>query len=352
MQLPHFHPTPRNSKSLLARSIAFGWAGAHRTRKTWLLLLFGLALTAISIRAGTKPDVLVLRPDIQPYRDAYRGMFEEIGDQFNVAEFLISRDTKVDEVGWVVESLDPRLVVLMGNYAIRHYRGYLDRSKSYAKRRPVVGLMAILVERQLKNLPNAAGIQYEVQGVTIFTHLRSLVRAPIKRVGVLVRKNQNFFIQGQIPACAREEIELVPYVLPSTAPRMDKHIKYGLRHLIRIEKVDALWILNDSVIVSPEMLQDVWIPVLNRYRKPVVVGVERLLRPPIELGQFAVVPDHYELGVQAAQLVWDISERDWQAADLGFQAPLSVKKLLNRKKMESSIGMNEDVIMEIDLVIE
>jgi hypothetical protein len=40
---------------------------------------------------------------------------------------------------------------------------------------------------------------------------------------------------------------------------------------------------------------------INKHKKPVIVGVETLVNPGLGFGTFAILPDHTELGKQLAE---------------------------------------------------
>jgi hypothetical protein len=83
-----------------------------------------------------------------------------------------------------------------------------------------------------------------------------------------------------------------------------------------------------------------------------VVGVEVLVNPALDFGSFAVLPDHYALGSQAAGLLQEIQDAGWKVEDPRVDQPLSVVKILNAKQVRNRVGVKDDKLGEIDKVLE
>ena len=81
-----------------------------------------------------------------------------------------------------------------------------------------------------------------------------------------------------------------------------------LKRAIRLLKrdSDALWLLNDDRLLTPQLIADAWLPGLNEKPwRPTIVGAASLVSSANSLGTFAVLPDHTALGAQAASLVFE-----------------------------------------------
>lgn len=93
--------------------------------------------------------------------------------------------------------------------------------------------------------------------------------------------------------------------------------------------IDAIWVLNDNALLNQSTITKAWIPVLKKSNMPVIVGVESLIATKFNLGTYAVVPDHYALGVQGADMLANIMDAGWVVSDVAVEQPLSVKKIIN-----------------------
>ena len=62
-----------------------------------------------------------------------------------------------------------------------------------------------------------------------------------------------------------------------------------------------------------------WLKALHKTPVLVVVGVSSLVDTRLHFGSFAMLPDHSALGVQAANLIFKLSEHQWNAAATPIQ---------------------------------
>ena len=99
--------------------------------------------------------------------------------------------------------------------------------------------------------------------------------------------------------CAREGIELVGVLLPNQRKNKVKEISQALKKLLKKDKVDAMWVLNDNILLDAKLMKNAWIPATQKYKIPMMVGVEVLVNPRLNFGTIAILPDHYAFGVQA-----------------------------------------------------
>jgi hypothetical protein len=161
------------------------------------------------------------------------------------------------------------------------------------------------------------------------------------------------FVSESARWCAAENIELVPFLIPEQGADVAKAVRTGVRRLWRKDDVDALWVLNDNFYLTPGIIAEGWLPALERFEKPVLVGVENFVSSGIKFGTFAVLPDHYGLGAQAAGLLMRLQEDNWEAeAKPVMRQPLAITKLLNLKLARKYSRINEDRLMEIDRVVK
>ncbi|MES1171752.1 MAG: hypothetical protein ABUL77_00820, partial [Bacteroidota bacterium] len=97
---------------------------------------------------------------------------------------------------------------------------------------------------------------------------------------------------------------------------------------------------------------DAWRAEVADTKLPLIVGVSNFVDPTSPLGLLAVVPDHEALGLQAANLIFDISESDWQVDDHRIEPPLSVKTVVDVELARATIGLRPDALKHIDKALE
>lgn len=295
-------------------------------------------------------SILVLHPQGNDFAEAIKGIRENL-EGFDVQDVVVSKDSPAGTVAQALASASPEAVVLMDNHSIRLFKEYQAALPDSAPRIPSIALMAVQVELAIGGIRNATGISYEVPAVTTIVNLRSLLQAPIGKVGVIYRASMESFFVKNAAFCKRENIELVGVKVADDADAKTA-LKNGLEQLNAGGGVDALWVLNDNFFLNVALLKSVWLPAAAKQRKPIVVGVESLIATSLNFGTFAVLPDPYGLGSQTANLIFDLKDNGWDASERGIDQPVSVVKILNAKLARKISKLNEDRLREVDKLAE
>lgn len=301
-------------------------------------------------RAGV-PLVLIAMPPSANFQDVRRSLLTEIQRDFNVATVTVTASTSMDDLGATIQRLSPACIVLMNNTTVSLYREYQHAHPGLGKFPPSVVVMASFIDELRPTLVNATGIAYEVPGVTAFVDLRSVIKAPVRRVGVVYRPSFQQFIVRQKELADKEQIELVPIEVGKGV--YADRLRSALHALLVDQKVDALWMLNDNELIkSSEYLDQTWRAELRNANVPLVVGVPNLVNPRTPLGSFAVVPDHEALGLQAANVIFELAENGWRAEDHAVELPISIKTLADVKQLRVKFGLKDDALQHIDRALE
>jgi putative ABC transport system substrate-binding protein len=95
-----------------------------------------------------------------------------------------------------------------------------------------------------------------------------------------------------------------------------------------------------------------WIPCVRKYKIPIVVGVEVLVRPKLNFGTFAVLPDHVSLGIQAAEMVFDLMDNNWEINKSRVDPPLAVYKIINLQQAEKYFTVTEENLKSVDKILK
>ena len=205
---------------------------------------------------------------------------------------------------------------------------------------------------ELRHLANTTGIAYEVPGVTAFVQLRSVIARPVHRVAVLYRPRFRGFIERQARLAAREQITLVPLPVGDDPDggRGPGGPAPGARRARRSMPCGCS--TTTACCATPRFLEEAWRPELAALGVPVVVGLSSLASPEARFGTFAVVPDHEALGVQSAQLVFNLSQAGWRADQHPIEPPFSTVTIANLKLLERPFGLRPGAAERIDRVVE
>jgi putative ABC transport system substrate-binding protein len=300
-------------------------------------------------RAGA-PAILIAMPGSPDFIDVRRGLVSEVQNNFNVSTLLVTHDTSVAQLAVAVERVHPACVVLMDNFTLNLFRAY-EAAHQGEPAIPTLVVMTSFLENFRTLLRRATGIAYEVPGVTAFVNLRAIVARPIKRVGVVYRPAFKGFIRHQSELALREHVVVVEREVPRDVTA--DGLREALHALIDKDQVDALWMLNDNLLVrDAEFLDQTWRAELRASSVPLVVGVPNLVDPASPLGTLAVVPDHESLGLQAGNLIFELADAGWQMESHPVDLPLSVKTIVDIRQVRNSAGLRPDALGRIDKALE
>ena len=302
------------------------------------------------VRVGA-PTLLIAMPDSPNFVEVRKSLVAEIQRNFNIHTFAVGPETTVADLASAIQAATPVCLVLMNNLTINLYRQYQTAHPGTAMP-PAVLLMASFIEEVQSQVKRATGIAYEVPGVTAFVQLRTVINARVNRVGVVYRPAFQKFVDRQKALAAKERVTLVPVSVPNDVTAA------GLREALHKlshggGKVDAVWMLNDNGLVrDEEFIDEAWRAELSDAKLPLIVGVPNLVDPNSPLGALAVVPDHEALGLQAANLLFDLSDNNWRVEKHPVELPLSVKTVVDIKLVRANFGLRPDALKHIDRALE
>jgi ABC-type sugar transport system substrate-binding protein len=329
-----------------------------------LLVLVGCGAGAVRAPAGAtsvqaplvdparrpgKPLILVAMPDSAAFRAVRKSFVEEIKGDFDVVTAVVDARSTSASLAAQIDGQHPSCVVLMDNPTVRLFRSY--QKDRQGPPLPALVVMASFLEEVRGELANATGVTYEVPGVSAFVNLRSVIQRPVNRVGVVHRPSFRGFIERQTGLAAREQITVVAAEVPADASVAE--VRRALRSLRQSGNIDALWVLNDNALLrDAQFLEQAWRPEIALMGVPVVVGVSTLVSDEARFGTFAVLPDLEALGVQAANVLFEISDSGWKARAHPVELPVSTVNVVNMRQVRNQFGLREGATRRIDKGIE
>jgi hypothetical protein len=297
-----------------------------------------------------RPLLLLAMPDFESFRSVRSALVGELGSEFDFATLSITARTEQPDFAAKVEALRPACLVVMDNVALGIYREYAESRPPDRPAPPAVVTMTPFFIEELRRIKNTTGVAYEVPGVTAFVKLRSLISKPLQKVAVIHRPRFRDFIERQGRLAAREDIELLPIEVrtnPTTA-----EIQAAIADA-RTSDAGALWVLADrKLLKNAQFITEVWRPEIEQFRVPVIVGLKTLVMPAVKFGNFGVVPDHGELGVQTARLIQRVAESGWQADEHPVELPLSTVTIANLASLREQVGLQTGAASRVDEVVE
>ncbi|MBT6431896.1 MAG: hypothetical protein HOK28_02320 [Deltaproteobacteria bacterium] len=295
-------------------------------------------------------NILVLMPDSSGAKSALVGLQEEVGEDLNLITQYVDSSTSIEDLGNFFKSSSPKAVVLMNNPTVNLYKKYQASLDPATKHPPALMMMASFLRQTSSGVQNGTGINYEIAAITCFVGLRNILDQPIRRVGVIYRDVFDDFINEQKAMAAQEKIEIVAKRL--NTKNVKTSLKKTIKSLTKSDEVDAIWILNDNVLLNKNLLIKSWLPALKRNEKPVLVNVQSLVSSKFRFGSFAVLPDHTALGVQAANLLFDLQENDWQVGDKELEEPVAIEKVLLVPFAKKYLKLKENALDQIDVQVD
>ena len=279
------------------------------------------------------------------------GVIDDLEEDLSFETVVLNKNSSIGDIDKSIKKYKPKVIVLIENNSLKLYGKY---QKAHPKQSypPSVAVAALFVDRFLTNVKNATGIRYEIPAVTSIVNMRSVISTPIKKVGVVHRAWMKSLIEENAKYCRAEGIELVSISIPNKDKKLENKLKSGLKSLIS-DDVDAIWVLNDNALLNGKMIRAAWLPTISKAKLPVIVGIKPMLSTKLNFGSFAIVPDHYALGVQAASIIGEIMEEDWEVGDRDIEQPVSVKKIVNTSVLnKKKVKYYEDKLSTMDKVVQ
>ena len=306
-----------------------------------MLCKFSLALLALNLPIQTvlANNALVIRGTDASFDEVVRGMNEDLEGEVSLTEILVKKGVSENVIKESFQSSSPDMVVLIGNKAVNLYAKFQAKNPKQDFP-PAIAMAALFVDKFVSKLKNATAIRYEIPAVTSAVVMRTILGKPVKKLGVVYREWMSDIIEENKRFCKAEGIELIGIKLPNKASKMENEVKDALKTLSK--KVDALWILNDNSLLTKNALVKAWLPSRAKSRMPAIVGIKQFMTK-IPLGSFAIVPDNYGLGAQAAGMIFELMDNDWELEETDIQQPVSVKKFvsvatLDKKKINYEVN--------------
>jgi hypothetical protein len=306
-----------------------------------------LAIPDPAPRAG-RATIAVLMPLRQQTQEIRKALVADLSTDFNVVTISVEAISAA-QLGDALGSLRPACLVVMDNRTVRLYRE-LQQTAPERTFPPAVILMTSFLSQVIGTLRDATGIAYEVPAVTSFVAVRELAQTPVRRVGVIHRRGFRDIVAAQTRLAAVEKLTIVS---AEVADRPSLHeIDDALYALIHERNVDALWIMNDNALLDRRALGEIWLPRLHDAPVPVVVGVSTLVDPEVRFGTLAVLPDHERLGSQAANMIFEIADNDWELQDGRVELPLSVHTVVDVGQLRHEFGLQPGALEKMGEALE
>jgi len=330
-----------------------GWLiSIRRLLCSWLLVFsvfFATLLCSFAVHAGE--EILIIRSASADFEKIVAGTDEELDGEVSYSDKVLEQTASEEDMYIEVKNVQPKVLVLVGNRQLRLFR-QMKKNRPNEEFPPVIAVAALFIDRVMKGVDNVTGTLYEIPAVTGLVALRQASKKKISKVGMIYLEGMEDMMKMNEALCKAEGIELVGIPIFENKKSFTKLVKKALKKLNH-KSIDAIWISNDSNLLSRELVINAWMPFMSRYKKPVVVGVSSLVNTRLNIGSIAVFPDHTGLGVQTAGIIFEVMDNDWQINGRGYDQPISVIKHVNITiSKKRKIKYKQEGLRHIDEIIK
>ncbi len=271
---------------------------AYINRTTGFLLTAGLLLSAsVSLRADNA-KILFLTKEGVDFEVVFETVEKQLKDKFEVIPFKTSKDEDFLEK---VKSIDPKLMIIMDNDPINFAVKY---NAENSKKIQTLSLMGLNLKKLLKDNQSVCGVAYEVPFFTIATKFRNLTKSTVNSALVFYRGSIfEDLIKETKTQLAVEKIKLEAIDVEKVAGTTVESITEYLiaKGFDQAQKVDVVWLMLDSFLLKPEIIQKFWIPLANEKNKILLTGTRALVNPKLKLATFGLSPNLEDLSGQISQ---------------------------------------------------
>jgi hypothetical protein len=300
-------------------------------------------------RRDSKRTIQVFLPQTKDTVELWVSLRDELTDTYDVVPFVIQSSTTKDAMDVALRKVSPTCVILVNNPTVRLYQD-LQLERGAKNLPPAVSVMASYLQEVVANSTNITGIAYEVPAVTSFVNVRNLISARFTRVGVVRRRAFAPYIEKQRELANQEKFQIVDAIVSDDPSAQE--IANAVEVLRTKGSIEALWVLNDNVLLQQDLIVNGWLNAVNEHPLPVMVGVGALVHSDFHFGSFAILPDHSALGVQVADMIFELEDANWETSEVTIAQPLSVESMVDVQYARRHFGFREEKLASVDRVVE
>jgi putative ABC transport system substrate-binding protein len=211
----------------------------YKMRKYKHLFLVAVAQLVLSVSPLLAADIVIIKSNnIGPYNQAVAGFMQEI--EANVSEYdLQGKSDSVPEIIEKIRKNPPRLIFALGALAA-------VKAKENISDIPVLYAMVLNPETKGLRGENITGISIEVDVGEQLSTFKTVVPG-IKRVGVLYSH-----LTENLIFIARKTSKVLGLELITAKLSQPEDVPSSIKGLLA--KVDALWLIPDSIVVNQDSL--------------------------------------------------------------------------------------------------
>lgn len=300
----------------------------RKVRLTLLLLVCGA-------QASQADSVALIKSyDSEPYDAAISGFLNSCGNE--VAEYNLEGESRgsSDLAGNIAQSR-PDLIVAIGVLAAEFAQQNFGS---------VPVLYAMVPEPQAYGLTgsNIAGISLDIPIERQLTVYRSMVKDLNSLGAIYDPQKSGTFVERAKAVAAR-----LGLTLHTREVNSQKEVPAALRALLREEQIDALWMIPDPTVLSPESFKFLLLSSFEN-NLPFLAASDIF----VKVGALAsLTPDYTDVGRQGCELATALKNGEVSFAKLDVVGPAKINLSINLRTAEK-IGLTipEEVIAAAEVV--
>ena len=293
-----------------------------------------LLLAALPPPAFGESIALIKSYDFAPYDAAISGFLSSCQNEITEYNLRGEADGSSDLIRDITLA-QPDLVVAIGVLAAEFAQQKLNNL-------PV--LFAMVTEAQASGLTggNIAGISLDIPVERQLTVYRSMVRG-LESLGAIYDPAKS----GDFMAEARQVAAELGLILHTREVKSRKEVPAALRALLREEQIDALWMIPDDTVVTPESFKFLLLSSVEN-NLPFLAASDIF----VKVGALAsLTPDYTEVGRQGCELATALTSGEASLASMDIVVPAKINLSINLKTAEKiGLAIPEEIIATADVV--
>lgn len=290
------------------------------------ILVFTLAV-AVQGPAAHAKNVVIVRKGLADFDEVKKAIAMKLKSH-KVVDIVLTKDASYEEFEKPLMAAKPDVIVVMDNKFINYAMRLTEKTKSLRG----VATMGINLKKVLEGNKSLSGVAFEAPALQIVSKFRYIASKPVKTVLTVYQDDFRGVVNDAKEQLARVGIKLVALKADTDD---DDDLKEFLEEAIseetiKKEKADAIWVMTDSVLLSPELFAEVWVPRSKSLKVPFLCGVDKFASKEMDFCVYSASPNYKDLGYQVADMVQDVLDRG-QAT--GVDYIVSVKRTINTEKL-------------------
>ena len=299
--------------------MAEGWKQTRHTLLWYVQITLGL-LWLLPLTQARAEDIVILKShDLEPFNQAVAGFVAACPE--HITEYDL-RGTKKEESSIIqrLTAAKPRLIVAIGPLAAQVAREHLRNV-------PMIFVMVSNPPKHGLQGANLAGVSLDIPVQLQLARYKALVPT-LQTLGVIYDPTKT----GAMVTEARATVATLGLQLLAAPVSTPKEVPAALRSLLG--KMDALWMLPDDTVVTPESFKFLLLTAFEN-NLPFVTVSDIF----VEAGALASLsPDYTDVGRQGCQLATDLESGRLRPAEVMVVPPAKLNLAINLKTA-SKIGL-------------